>query len=441
MNSVVKKVALKTIGCKVNQYETGTLRQSFSSNGYQIVEFGEYADIYIINTCAVTAEAERKSKQMIRKATRLNPEATIIVTGCAVESNLDNIREFKDISLIAGNSFKEIIYSIINQIPLTEKFPAIFISPAEQIKQYRESVCYSTTNRIRGIVKIQDGCNQFCNYCIIPYLRGRARSRPIKQILSEISTLADKGYKEVVLLGINLGSYGNDLDDSQASLFNLINKIENIDSIKRIRLSSIELPYINEELIHAFAYFPKFCHHLHIPLQSGDNKVLKLMNRKYTAEQYSKTVIDIKEQIPDIAITTDVIAGFPGEDVNAFENTLHLAKKIGFARIHAFTYSERKFNLASFLPDKNEESISKDRSREIIKLSKELHKKFICNNRGREGHVLIEYQGQKDNINFACGLTDNYIKVYINNISISKGQMVKIKIIDETEDYAVGEPI
>lgn len=441
MNSVVKKVALKTIGCKVNQYETGTLRQSFSSNGYQIVEFGEYADFYIINTCAVTAEAERKSKQMIRKAARINPAATIIVTGCAVESNLDDIREFKDISFIAGNSFKENIYPIINQIPSTEKFPAIFTSPIEQIRQYKESTCYSTSNRIRGIVKIQDGCNQFCSYCIIPYLRGRARSRPVKQILSEINTLADKGYQEVVLLGINLGSYGNDLDDSQISLFDLIRKIENIAAIKRIRLSSIELPYVNKELINAFAYFPKLCHHLHIPLQSGDNRVLKLMNRKYTTEQYYKTVMDIKEQVPDIAITTDVITGFPGEDVNAFENTLDLAGKISFARIHGFPYSERKFNLASFLPAENEEIISKNRSREIIKLSKELHKKFIFKNRGREGHVLIEYQGQKENTNFVCGLTDNYIKVYINNTSTPKGQMIKVKIVDDKEGYAIGEPV
>ena len=435
----MKKVAFKTLGCKVNQYETGALRESFHKNDYQIVEFREKADLYIINTCAVTAEAERKSKQMIRKAARLNPQAIIIVTGCAVDSNLTDISECEDLSFIVGNYHKEDIYNIASKTPLNKEQPAIYIASPEKITEYRESQCNSITSRIRSLVKVQDGCNQFCSYCIIPYLRGRARSRPMEQILSELNTLTDKGFKEVVLLGINLGSYGSDFTDKKMNLASLLGKIESISNIARVRLSSIELPYVNEELIRVFSYSAKLCHHLHIPLQSGDDKILSLMNRKYTTEQYLKTVDLVKEKVPDIAITTDMIVGFPGEDKLAFNNTINLAKKCGFSKIHVFPYSERKINLASFLPAKNENDLIKSRSKIMVNLSKELHRSFIKENIGKEKTILIESVRSEENRSIACGLTDNYIKACLHNVKIEKGQIIKTKLTEENEDYAIGK--
>ena len=439
---MAQRIGFKTIGCKVNQYETGALRQLFIRNSYDVVRFDENADIYIINTCAVTREAERKSKQMIRRASRLNPKATIIVTGCAVQSNLADIKEINNISLIVGNYYKENILNIIKNRPLTEKQPQIFTSPADKITNYIENECHSSSKRIRRFVKIQDGCNQFCSYCIIPYLRGRARSRSVEKVLSEIWDLGGKGYKEVVLLGINLGSYGSDFNNSKANLSDLISQIVNsVSSIERIRLSSIELPHINKDLINAFHYYPKLCHHLHIPLQSGDNRILSLMNRRYTSEQYHKTIESIKERIPDIAFTTDIIVGFPGEDETAFQNTLNMVEKIGFSKVHIFPYSERRFSLASFLPDVVEEKVIKERSRRLIDLSRRLNVDYMRKNLGEEVNVLIEFQGQEKNENFTCGLTDNYIKVFLNNTFYEKGRIIKAKIIQINDGYAMANPV
>jgi threonylcarbamoyladenosine tRNA methylthiotransferase MtaB len=438
---VTQKVAFKTIGCKVNQYETGTLNEAFSRNGYQIVEFQEKADIYIINTCAVTAEAERKSKQMIRKAAKLNPLSTIIVTGCAAQSGLQDIQGCKNISLLVSNYYKENIFNLINKTELTKGRQSSFIQSAVQITNYAESEYYSNSNRIRGMVKIQDGCNQFCSYCIIPYLRGRARSRSSQKILSEISHLASQGYKEVVLLGINLGSYGTDLIKEKINLANLLTQIENITGLARIRLSSIELPYITKELISAFTHSQKFCHHLHIPLQSGDNRILSLMRRKYNSKQYEKTINTLRKNMPDIAITTDVIVGFPGEDDISFEETFQLIKKIGFSKIHVFPYSERILNLSSFLPDKTDINTIKNRSKKIINLSTQLGKDYLVRNVGKEKNVLVEGQRQQDKKSFVLGLTDNYIKVYIYNLKVPKGQLIKVKLIEAKDNYMVGEPV
>ncbi len=438
---MTQKVAFKTIGCKVNQYETGTLNEAFSRNGYQIVEFQEKADIYIINTCAVTAEAERKSKQMIRKAAKLNPLSTIIVTGCVVQSGLPDIQGCKNISLLVSNYYKENIFNLINKTELTKGRPSSFIQSAVQITNYAESEYYSNSNRIRGMVKIQDGCNQFCSYCIIPYLRGRARSRSSQKILSEISHLASQGYKEVVLLGINLGSYGADLIKEKINLANLLTQIENITGLARIHLSSIELPYITNELISAFTHSQKLCHHLHIPLQSGDNRILSLMCRKYNSEQYEKTINKLRKNMPDIAITTDVIVGFPGEDDISFEKTFQLIKKIGFSKIHVFPYSERISNLSSFLPDKTDVNTIKSRSKKLINLSTQLGKDYLVRNVGKEKNVLVEGQRKQDKKSFVSGLTDNYIKVYIYDLKVPKGQLIKVKLIEAKDNYMVGEPV
>jgi len=437
---VNQTVAFKTIGCKVNQYETGNLRQAFIKNGYSVVDFKEKADVFFINTCAVTKEAERKSKQMIRKAARLNPSGTIIVTGCAVQANLREIKDCNNSKYhIVSNYYKDDIFNIFCNSSFEYVKKLIHYKPANQITRYVENGFYSTSNRIRGLVKIQDGCNQFCSYCVIPYLRGRSRSRAPKEIFLEINELASNNYKEIVLLGINLGSYGNDLEDENINLTELIQTIEKISGIERVRLSSIELPWVTDELINTFHNSTKLCHHLHIPLQSGDNHILSLMNRKYNTGQFEKIVKQIKENIPNIAITTDVIVGFPGEDDISFERTYQFIKRLAFAKIHVFPYSERPFNLASLLPDKVENDTIKKRTKRLNNLSKELRKDFFIKNIDQDRTVLVEYTGLKNNQDYICGLTDNYIKVCISGIKAKKGQMIKLRLKEVFDSYIEGE--
>ncbi len=439
---MTQKVAFKTIGCKVNQYETGTIKNEFIKNGYQVVEFKEKADVFIINTCAVTSEAERKSKQMIRKAARVNPSAAIIVTGCGVQSNLQAIKECQNLRYyIIGNYYKEQIFSIFHNISLVSEQRLIFFRPAGHIIGYTKNSFHSTGNRIRGLVKIQDGCNQFCSYCVIPYLRGRSRSRSSQEIISEIHDLASHGHKEIVLLGINLGSYGNDLIDEKINLSKLIQKIEKLSGIERIRLSSIEMPWVTDELIETFNASPKLCYHLHIPLQSGDDNILSLMNRKYTTEQFKTIIKQIRSKITDIAITTDVIVGFPGEDDNSFHKNFEFIKDIAFAKIHVFPYSDRPFSLASFLPSKIEPSVIKKRSQKLIALSRQLRNDFFIKNIGKEKDILVEYQEEKNNLQYFYGLTDNYIKVGIKNLPAKKGDIVRVRLKELQDSYLEGESI
>ncbi|MCK4241464.1 MAG: tRNA (N(6)-L-threonylcarbamoyladenosine(37)-C(2))-methylthiotransferase MtaB, partial [Candidatus Atribacteria bacterium] len=334
------KVAFKTLGCKVNQYETEVIFNLFQTAGYRIINFKEKADIYIINTCTVTKEADRKSKQMVRKAIRQNQNAKIIVTGCYAQSNYQDLKKIEGISLIAGNREKNIILQQIDKLNINHTI--IKVKPVKYLRKFDNIFKGEISLHTRAWVKIQDGCNKFCSYCKVPYARGPARSRLIEDILKEISNLNSRGVKEVVLLGINLGTYGKDMFDKKVSLSKLISLISNFEEIKRIRLSSIELDDINDELMDVFIKCPKLCHHLHIPLQSGDDKILKLMNRPYTTSVFKNKISQIMRKIPDIAITTDIMVGFPREDVQSFNNTYNFVKKIGFAKIHIFPYSDRE---------------------------------------------------------------------------------------------------
>ncbi len=441
MNKLVLSVAFKTIGCKVNQYETVNLRQIFYKNGYQIKNFDEKADIYVINTCAVTHEAERKSRQMIRRASRLNPSGFIVVTGCAIQSNLQEIKKCKNDNnyYIVSNYYKDSIFNLLNKTLSNPDKSHIFYKTASQITSYPENQQCSMSNRIRGLVKIQDGCNQFCSYCIIPYLRGRARSRAPEDILSEIKKMASNGYKEIVLLGINLGYYGIDLQDKNINLSKLIQEIEKIPQIERIRLSSIELQWINDELINVFYNSSKLCHHLHIPLQSGDDDVLSLMCRRYNIKQFKNLVEKIREKIPFIAITSDVIVGFPGESDLSFQKTYNFIEDTKFSKIHVFPYSERPFNLASLLPNRVNPDIIKNRTKLLNLLSKKLQKSFFIKNIGQEKNVLIEYNFQKDNHDYICGLTDNYIRVITVKLQTNKGEMIKLKLKNVLDSCMEGE--
>jgi len=438
-----QKVAFKTLGCKVNQSESNGIIQKFIENNYEITEFNKKADIYIINTCSVTGEADRKSRQMIRKAIRLNPQAVIIITGCGVQSNLSNIYEIANKkTIIVSNFFKEKIFSIFNSLSKDFNDKLVYYKPAMKINTYPENKCLRISQRIRAFVKIQDGCNQFCSYCIIPYLRGKSRSRSPYNITQEIKSLALNGYKEIVLIGINLGNYGSDYKE-KINLTKLINKIENINSIERIRLSSIELPYITDELINKLFHSTKVCKHLHIPLQSGSDKILKLMRRSYTTSQFEKTIKKIREKNPDIAITTDIIVGFPGENNYSFQETIKFAREMKFSKIHIFPYSERPFNLASFFPYKNESKTIKERCKKMIDLTNNLHLEFLKKNIEKEKNILIENREFIDDYSINHGLTDNYIKTRIidkENI-LRKGQIIRVRLKKIVDDYVIGKII
>jgi len=409
----------------------------FQDKGFQIVDFNQSADIYVINTCTVTQEADRKSKQMIRKAVRQNKKSKIIVTGCYAQSDYEDLQKIEGINLIAGNGEKN---SILQQLEKINRHDTVIrVNPAKYLKKYDSNLKNrSSSLRARAWLKIQDGCNRFCAYCKVPYVRGPARSRPVKDVLEEVSDLSSNGVKEVVLMGINLGTYGRDIDKGEVNLAKLISLISNFKGIKRIRLSSIELIDIDAELLDTFKRCSKFCHHLHIPLQSGDDKILNLMNRPYDTSFFYQKISLIKETIPDIAITTDIMVGFPNEDNNSFSKTINFVRKICFAKIHVFQYSNRKECLADLLPNKVDNRIKKERSKMLQRLSKELSYDFQNKFLNSTAEILVEDEiKDKEGRIYSRGVTDNYIKVIIPDFVGKKGEIVNVKLNQTSSNYVV----
>ncbi len=375
---------------------------------------------------------------MIRKAIRQNQNAKIIVTGCYAQSNYQDLKKIEGISLIAGNREKYIILKHLDKLNINHT--VIKVKPVKYLREFDNIFKGKTSLHTRAWVKIQDGCNKFCSYCKVPYARGPARSRLIEDILKEISNLNSRGVKEVVLLGINLGTYGKDMFDKKVNLSKLISLISNFEGIKRIRLSSIELDDINDELIDVFIKYPKLCHHLHIPLQSGDDKILKLMNRPYTTSVFYKKISQIMRKIPDIAITTDIMVGFPREDVQSFNNTYNFVKKIGFAKIHIFPYSDREKCLATLFPDKIDQKIKKDRRNKLLNLSKELSCNFQKKYIGSTANILIENEiKSKEGRLYSKGSTDNYIKVLIPDLTGRRGELVKVQLYEPHPEYIISK--
>lgn len=375
---------------------------------------------------------------MIRKAIRQNQNAKIIVTGCYAQSNYQDLKKIEGISLIAGNREKYIILKHLDKLNINHT--VIKVKPVKYLREFDNIFKGKTSLHTRAWVKIQDGCNKFCSYCKVPYARGPARSRLIEDILKEISNLNSRGVKEVVLLGINLGTYGKDMFDKKVNLSKLISLISNFEEIERIRLSSIELDDINDELIDVFIKYPKLCHHLHIPLQSGDDKILKLMNRPYTTSVFYKKISQIMRKIPDIAITTDIMVGFPREDVQSFNNTYNFVKKIGFAKIHIFPYSDREKCLATLFPDKVDQKIKKDRRNKLLNLSKELSCNFQKKYIGSTANILIENEiKSKEGRLYSKGSTDNYIKVLIPDLTGRRGELVKVQLYEPHPEYIISK--
>jgi threonylcarbamoyladenosine tRNA methylthiotransferase MtaB len=403
-------VAIATLGCKVNQYESAIIQESFQKRGYPIASFSNYAQIYIINTCTVTKKADYQSRQLIRRAQKQNPQATIVVTGCYAQVAAEEIADIAGVHYIIGNSYKDKIIDLIQDLP-DEKLPKILVDPIERKKKIEIPAVAGFSNQTRPLVKIQDGCDFSCSYCIIPSARGRSRSKRPETVFDEISRLARRKYKEVVLTGIHLGIYGLDLQP-KTTLSALLKQLEKDKIIGRIRLSSIEPMEISEELIDLIASSQTICPHLHIPLQSGDDKILKEMNRSYRAGFFEDLIQKLVAKIPGLAVGIDVIVGFPGEGEKEFENTLALLRRISFSYLHVFPYSRRPKTTAAKLPSQIHGGIVKKRSkilRELSRLKREgFYRKFL----NKELSVLIEAKRDPET-KLLKGFSRNYIPVLI----------------------------
>ncbi len=402
----MNKAAFYTLGCKVNQYETEAMAELFTKKGYEICDFDGYADIYVINTCTVTSMSDRKSRQIIRRAKKHNPNAFVVVTGCYAQTNPEAVLKIRDVNLVIGTSDRKNIVELCESMTGSEQLSCV----GDIMKQhdFEELNITSYHERTRAYIKIQEGCNQFCSYCIIPYARGPIRSRDEKDVLDETKTMADNGYSEIVFAGIHVASYG--LDKGKPMLADLLCKANKIDAIKRIRLSSIEPMTLNEEFIESIKECKKLCNHFHLSLQSGCDETLKRMNRKYTTAEYRKIVDGLRRHFPDIAITTDIMTGFPGETDEEFEKTLKFVKEMNFADAHIFQYSPRNGTPAAKRQDQIKPEIKEKRSKELIELCSEMRDKFIASFIGKTLEVQFE---QRRNDNLFEGKTTNYITVAV----------------------------
>lgn len=418
------KIAFHTLGCKVNQYETEAISQIFVNNGWEIGDFNEICDAYLINTCSVTSLSDRKSRQMIRRAITLNENAVVAVCGCYAQTAPEEIEKIEGVNIIIGTKDKLKAYELINQAYNNKKIINI-VSDIRHEKNYEDMEITCFESKTRAIIKAQDGCNNFCSYCIIPYARGPVRSRPLESVYEEAKRLADKGFFEIVLSGIHICLYGRDLEG--VSLIDLIKKIHEIDGIKRIRLSSIEPNAFTDEFIEEIKKLPKLCHHFHISLQSGCTETLKRMNRKYSAEFYKETVEKLVEAFPDTAITTDLITGFPGETEEEFAKTVEFVKSIPFYQIHTFKYSVRKGTKAAEMPHQVPPQKKEERSRKIIAISAKKEKEFQNKFIGKTFDVLFEKEVSK---NVYLGHTMNYLPVYIESEENLEGKIKGVFISD-----------
>ena len=402
-----KKVAFHTLGCKVNQYDTQSMLEKFLERGYEAVEFHEKADVYIINTCTVTGLGDRKSRQMIRRAHRINPDAVIAVVGCYAQTASEEVISIPGVNLVLGTQDRDKIVDLVEQAK--ETGTAInAVGDIMKVREFEEIPISSYEGKTRAVLKVQEGCNQFCSYCIIPYARGPIRSRRPESVVSEVERLVDAGFKEFVLTGIHVASYGKDLGDTD--LLSLIQSVHSIEGVERIRLGSLEPTFITQDYVNKAVELPKLCQHYHLSLQSGSDSVLKRMNRGYTTQQYRQAVDTLRKFMPNVAITTDIMVGFPGESQEEFNETMDFVREIRFSKIHVFQYSPRAGTKAANFPNQVAKDLKEQRSRELIELGKELEKMYFASFLGREEQVLFEEES-KNKKGLYEGYTQHYIRV------------------------------
>lgn len=433
----MKKVAFYTLGCKVNQYETDAMAGLFEQKGYEIVDFNEKADVYVINTCGVTGEAAKKSRKSIRKAIRKNPNAVVAVAGCYAQTELEEIKRIPGVDVVIGTARKGDIVNLVEKAGESKK-PIDVVKDILKVNEYEKISPFKRKEKTRAFLKIQEGCNQFCAYCIIPYARGPIRSRDPEDVVGEAAKLVEQGYKEIVLTGINLVMYGRDLPD--VDLKHIVKLIHNIQGLERIRLSSIEPVGITEDLIEGITSLPKVCPHFHIPLQSGSDVVLKKMNRRYTTQHYRHIISSLRQRIPDVSITTDIIVGFPGETEREFEKTCFFAEEMGFSKIHVFKYSKRKGTPAASMKAQVPEHEKRRRSSKLLMLSRRMEREYIDKFIGSIKDIIIEKEARGKR-GLTEGITDNYIRVWVAHNNPAQGEVLKVKLIKREEDHAVGEVV
>lgn len=426
----MRKAALHNLGCKVNAYETEAMQEMLEQNGYEIVPFAEGADVYVINTCTVTNMADRKSRQMLHRARKMNPNAVVVAAGCYVQAQ--GAKADDCIDIIIGNNKKKDLIAILDEhfAKIEEKEPQVELIDIAHTHEYEEMRVSRQAEHTRANVKVQDGCNQFCSYCIIPYARGRVRSRKMEDVLAEVHTLASNGYQEIVLTGIHLSSYGI---DTRENLLELIRAVHQVEGILRIRLGSLEPRIITREFAEGIAALPKICPHFHLSLQSGCNTTLKRMNRRYTAEEYYEKCELLREVFDHPALTTDVIVGFPGETEEEFRESKAFLEKVNFYETHIFKYSRRQGTKAAEMKDQVPEPVKTERSNQLIALGKVNKKAFEDRLIGQTVEVLMEEEIQRDGETWQIGHTREYVKVGRKTEENLANQLINVEIENRSQ--------
>lgn len=432
-------IAYYTLGCKVNNYETEAISELFKKAGYTRVNFEDIADVYVINTCTVTNTGDRKSRKMIRQAIRRNPDAIVCVTGCYAQTKPNEIAQIEGVDIIIGTNGRERIVDLVEQYRKNRE-PITFVKDVFRDVEFENLPVMFYESRTRANLKIQEGCYNFCTFCIIPFARGKMRSKKPEDVIREIQNLVNHGHLEIILTGIHTGGYGVDFDNYD--LADLISDIEsNVNGIKRLRISSIEISQISDKMINVMKKSKILANHLHIPLQSGSDTVLQRMNRKYTTNEYYAKIEEIRSHFPDIAITTDVIVGFPGETEEEFQETYSFIKKVGYSSLHVFPYSKRSGTKAARMANQIPDIIKSVRVNELLALSDELAQKYVAMFQDQVLDVIFEEKSIEENEIFMVGHSSNYIKVKVKYDENKLGKEVPVLITRATYPVAFGEII
>lgn len=427
----MKKAALHNLGCKVNAYETEAMQQLLEENGYEIVPFKEGADVYVINTCTVTNMADRKSRQMLHRAKKMNPDAVVVAAGCYVQAKEAAGEIDESIDIVIGNNKKKDLIQILDAFYEEKQGASKAVIDINHTHEYEEMHLNKTAEHTRAYIKVQDGCNQFCTYCIIPFARGRVRSRAKEDVVQEVTELAKNGYQEVVLTGIHLSSYGVDLEGE--TLLSLILAVNEIEGIKRIRLGSLEPRIITEEFVQTISGLEKMCPHFHLSLQSGCDETLRRMNRRYTSEEYYEKCMLLRKYFKNPALTTDVIVGFPGETEEEFAKSKAFIDKVDFYETHIFKYSKREGTKAAVMENQIPEQKKTERSNELLALDREKRAKYEEQFIGTKVEVLMEEQIEIDGENCQVGHTKEYVKVALKTEENLQNRLIDVQIDNHSQ--------
>ncbi len=432
MKTTGKTVAFYTLGCKLNAYDTEWCREQFEGQGYRVVAFGEPADVTVVNTCTVTGQGDAQSRQMLRRAHRISPGGTVVAVGCYAQTDPDTLVEMPEVDLVVGTAEKTRLLDLVND---TCSLGRSFVT-SSRTADFQDMDIFNFGGRSRAFVKIQEGCNAFCSFCIIPFARGRSRSRTLESTATQVRRLVDAGYQEVVLTGVHIGDYGAGLEGLH--LIDVLEAVDGIEGLRRFRLSSIEATYITDAMIDFFAASKKFCRHLHIPLQSGDDGILKAMRRPYTRSQYRALVDKLADRIPGIGIGSDVMVGFPGETEAAFRNTTDLIEQSPMAYLHVFPYSPRKRTPAARMGGQVDAAVKKRRGADLRALGRQKAEAFYRRFLGRSLEVLFENR-RTSGMGYLQGVSDNYIRVFSPGPDAAMNQVRRVCLRRIEGDRVVGE--